>query len=150
MRKKPKPVKTKKSASQDFKPEGYVFGRPTKYRKEFCLMLIKHMSKGFSFESFGAVIDTHKQALYEWAEKHDDFSNAKLLATEKCRLFWENAGQTGMYLKEFKSPVWRLNMANRFGWAEKQITEHKGGISLGEKYETLTDEELEKKLREES
>lgn len=75
--------------SKSEKPEGYVFGRPTKYRKEFCQMLIDHMAEGFSFESFGALVDTHSRYLYEWAKKYEDFSEAKRLGNEKARVWWE-------------------------------------------------------------
>jgi hypothetical protein len=71
------------------KPEGYVFGRPTKYRKEFCQKLIDHMAEGFSFESFGAIVDTNRSNLHKWIKEHEEFREAKTLAKEKERLWWE-------------------------------------------------------------
>lgn len=52
-------------------------GRPSLYKEEYCQMLIDHMKEGLSFESFAAVIDTHRDTLYEWANVHSAFSDAK-------------------------------------------------------------------------
>lgn len=59
-------------------------GRPTKYKPEFCAMLIEHMKK-YSFESFAGLdeVDVHKETLYEWANAHPEFSEAKKKAFSK-------------------------------------------------------------------
>lgn len=49
----------------------------SKYKEEYCQMLIEHMKKGYSFESFAAVVDTHRDTLYEWVDRHAAFSDAK-------------------------------------------------------------------------
>lgn len=72
------------------KPEGYVFGRPTKYRPEFCQMLVDHMAQGGSFEGFAATIKVSWECLYDWLDKHPDFFQAKkdgFAASKEC---WEN------------------------------------------------------------
>ena len=67
-------------------------GRPTDYKEEYCEMLIAHMSKGFSFESFAGVIGAAKQTIYNWLEANPEFMDAKNAAFEKSRLFWEGVG----------------------------------------------------------
>jgi DNA-binding transcriptional regulator YiaG len=41
-------------------------GRPTKYKRDYCAMLISHLKDGLSFESFGGVLGVSKQTLYDW------------------------------------------------------------------------------------
>lgn len=104
------------------KPKGYVFGRPTKYKEEYCQQLIDHMEQGLSYESFAGVVSVSKQTIYDWEKSNPDFLDAKKTGTEKCRLFWEKTGIGGLWgSKEanFNSAVWIFNMKNRFRWADK-------------------------------
>lgn len=49
------------------------------YDPKFCQMLIQHMAKGHSFESFGGVesVWVGRSTLYEWADKYPEFANAR-------------------------------------------------------------------------
>jgi len=103
-------------------------GRPSKYKLEYCDMLIQHMSEGLSFESFGGIVDVCKDTLYEWARNHKEFSYAKKTARSKCLLFWERLGKAGTVglkqlknkdgsvtdLKGFNAAMWIYNMKCRF------------------------------------
>lgn len=95
-------------------------GRPPKYRVEHCEMLVQHMAGGLSFESFAAVIGTHRDTLYDWEHSHPEFSDAKKRAVESGRIFWEKMGLGGMSgkIKGFNSAVWIFNMKNRFKWRD--------------------------------
>lgn len=109
------------------KPEGYTFGRPTKYRKEYCQKLIDHMASGMSFESFGATVDVWPATVDQWVKKHPDFEGAKKMAFIKSREFWEKQALMGMWQEEggpkFNSTVWIFNMKNRFGWRDRVETQ---------------------------
>lgn len=95
-------------------------GQPTKYKPEYCDMLIKHMSKGFSYESFAGVVDVDRDTLYAWEKVQPQFSDSKKKAFAKCMLFWENKGILGQdFGKDFNAAVWCFNMKNRFGWKDK-------------------------------
>lgn len=50
-----------------------------KYKPEFCDLLIKHMSAGLSFDTFGTTIDVVRSTLYDWKHRHPEF----LLAHKK-------------------------------------------------------------------
>ena len=65
------------------------FGAPTKFKPEYCQMLIDHMTKGYSFEAFAGRIGTSKRILYIWAKENDDFFQAKEIGFEKSRFYWE-------------------------------------------------------------
>lgn len=95
--------------------EGKV-GRPTKYKEEFCQMLIDHMSEGYSFDSFAGIVEVNIDTLYEWAKVQKKFSDAKNIGTAKSMAWWERIGRMGMIneIPFFNDRIWRLNMINRF------------------------------------
>ena len=130
------------------------FGRPTKYKQEYCDMLIKHLEQGLSFDSFGAVANVTRDTLYKWLKKYDDFSDTKKKADLKCLLFWEKLGLIGTtgkrdsqgnkILPEFNVVSWIFNMKNRFGWRDKRDIEHSGNIkSVFDLISTSEDEDSE-------
>ena len=109
-------------------------GRPTKYKPDYCIELIKHMQRGFSYDTFPAVIPdkVHLDTLYEWESKYPEFSEAKKIAFTRNRHFWEELGiKASLEQKQnFNAAVWIFNMKNRFGWKDKTETEHKGKIII--------------------
>lgn len=101
-------------------------GRPSDYKQEYCQMLIDHMEKGFSFESFAGMVLTTRASLYRWRDKYEDFRDASNIGRELCRVFWEKAGIDGMWKgKEFNSGVWAKNISNRFRdeWTDQSKSE---------------------------
>jgi len=95
-------------------------GRPTLYKPEYCKELLIHMQKGLSFEAFAGKIGVCRQTLYTWAEKHPEFIDAKKIATEMSRLFWEEAVIERLHdAQGFNTTAWIFNMKNRFGWRDK-------------------------------
>lgn len=116
------------------------FGRPTKYRPEFCQDLIDHMSKGYSYETFGAALydkygkefGVHKDTLYEWEKEHSDFSDAKKVAFMKCQQEWEELGIKGTQgsFIAFSGSTWIFNMKNRFKWRDRSDIELNGALEV--------------------
>lgn len=120
-------------------------GRPTIYEQRFCDLLIDHMEKGFSYESFAGLVGVSKQTIYDWEKANPEFLDSKKIGVEKSRLFWETQGIEGIYTTEtfeqdengsrstkraLNSPVWIFNMKNRFKdeWKDKQETELSGSV----------------------
>lgn len=64
-------------------------GQPTKYKEEYCQMLIDHMGEGFTFESFAAVINVNRDTLYQWCKDQAIFSDAKSQGRDKQLLYDE-------------------------------------------------------------
>jgi len=97
-------------------------GRPTAYKFEYCEKLLEHMAEGFSFESFGAIVITAKQTLYNWAENHEEFMYAKKIGECLSMYWWEREGKKGLQgvYKNFNPVVWVFSMKNRFGWRDRQ------------------------------
>lgn len=113
--KKPKP----KAAAKAFT------GRPSKYKTDYCLLVVAHMKQGLSFESFAAVIGVNQDTLHEWAKVHTEFSEAKKEAYSHSLLFYERMGVAIMAGKMPKANVtaWIFNMKNRFKWRDMHAVE---------------------------
>ncbi len=104
-----------------------LMGRPTKYKPEYCEMLIDHMSKGFSFESFGAIINVDRTTLYHWENLFKEFSHAKGIARNKQLLFDETLLMElakGNYGKSASAPaqIYKMKCTHQ-GWIEKTVVE---------------------------
>ncbi len=72
------------------KPEGYVFGRPTKYKKEYCEQLIEWMREGRSFWTFASTVPCTIETLSEWCRVHPEFSEAKRLGRVHEQKWWDD------------------------------------------------------------
>lgn len=109
------------------KPEN--IGAPSKYKDEFCQMLISHMTDGFSYESFAGKIGVAIQSLYNWEEQHQDFLEAKEKGFEKSRLFWEGIGIDIARDGIGNATAYIFNMKNRFKKQWSDSTEQNINIS---------------------
>jgi hypothetical protein len=122
-------------------------GCPTNYRPEYCEMLVEHMAKGYSFESFAGVVNVVFKTLYNWEKEHPEFLQAKQRAKAKCLMKWESIGIDNIISMpgiSLNPTVYRMNMINRFGWKDKAEDDKKIQIGL----ENLSDDELDKKIKE--
>lgn len=59
------------------------------YKPEYIPLLIEHMKKGFSFETFGVTIGYSRKTLYVWADEFEEFQEAKDFAFENAQQFYE-------------------------------------------------------------
>lgn len=102
-----------------------LVGRPTDYKKDFCEMVVDHMAKGFSLQSFAGVVGVTRQCLYDWMDANNDFKKACEVGRERSRLFWENIMLENLVFsrmgKQIDFRMWQFNMMNRFreDWTEK-------------------------------
>lgn len=123
--------------------------RPTKYDEKYCEMLIEHMAEGYSFESFGGIIEVNEDTLYEWVKVHSKFSDSKSIGTQKSMVWWEKIGRQGMIneIPFFNDRIWRLNMINRFRskWSDGTKNENNDKVKteIVVRYEGDTDNSKE-------
>ena len=99
-----------------------ILGRPSKYDPDFCEDLIEHMSQGYSFESFAGLKKVNQDTIHEWAKVHPAFSEAKKIAFEQSRIFWERMSIEGLWNTKDKSMntgMFCINMKNRFKWTDR-------------------------------
>ena len=59
------------------------------YKEEYDQMLINHMSQGYSFESFCAVIGRGRRTLFDWLEMFPSFKESKEIGHEKAKQLFE-------------------------------------------------------------
>jgi transposase len=104
-----------------------LMGRPTKYKPEYCQMLINHMSEGYSFESFGAIISVDRTTLYHWETLFKEFSHCKGIARNKQLLHDEillkelTKGEHGKSASA-AAHIYKMKCSHQ-GWIEKQVIE---------------------------
>lgn len=124
----------------------------SKYKPEYCEMLVKHMSDGLSFESFAAVAKVNRDTLYEWLKVHDSFAKAKADGFSENLLFYEKIGRAGMTgkLPGFNITAWIFNMKNRHGWRDRQPEEvDKTIINNNSTVTKMSDEDLDAAIEKE-
>jgi hypothetical protein len=91
-------------------------GQPTKYKEEYCDLLLQHFAEGLSFTAFAGRLGVHKDTLYEWCKHHKEFSDAKELGEYKSLYFWEKVGVDGATgkISNFNATAYVWNKKNRF------------------------------------
>jgi transposase len=126
-------------------------GRPTKYKPEYCEMIVEHMAKGYTLETFAATIDTSKNTIYEWEKAHQEFRDACARARIKCQMMWETEGIHGLH-NGMNSSHWAFNMKNRFGWKDKIEVDQQTAItgSIGVDLVQMTEGEKIKLLKKQA
>lgn len=96
------------------------------YKIEYCKLLIEHMAKGLSFDSFGATLTPRicRDVLYHWLKQHETFLEARNIGIDASLLDYEKTGldlQRGEIQGSATAHVWIGK--NRHGWRDKQEIE---------------------------
>lgn len=111
------------------KPEGYVFGRPTLYRPEYCEKVIEWGAMGKSRTWMAAHLGIDRATIDRWANQNEDFRLALTRAKALEQAHWEDLGHNCMVMEKgsFSQTAWGRSMAARFpdDWREK--VGHVGG-----------------------
>jgi len=94
-------------------------GQPTKYRPEYCELLVEHMKQLHSFESFSATVNTTRATLYNWCKEHPAFLDARKRGRERLQHGMENIGK-GLFTGKIKGNVsaWIFYMKNTTSWRD--------------------------------
>jgi len=103
-----------------------VMGAPSKYKEEYCQMLIDHMAQGLSFRSFAGLIGVHFDTLYEWVKVHRNFSDAKKTGLPKSLYMYEKTiwAATHGKIENFNNTAAVWFGKNVHGWTDKQEISH--------------------------
>jgi len=120
------------------KPLGYVFGRPTTYRPEYCQRAIEFMGKGYSITALAGELGQSKETIYAWIATHADFSDsitrakaARLKALEERMLSANNGGTAA-------TSIFALKNADPDEWREVRYQNIEHSVNL----DNITDEQL--------
>jgi len=98
-------------------------GRPTKYKKEFCEVVVKVGERGDTITAMAEACDIHKETLRDWMAAHPEFSVAVNRGLQKAQAWWEQKGKE-MAVGDISAgnpTTYIFNMKNRFkeDWRDK-------------------------------
>lgn len=124
-------------------------GRPPKFKEEYVNGVIEHMERGYTFETYAAIIDVNRDTLYQWIKDYPIFSDAVKRGKEKGQFKWEQIGMEHITHTDSKfestpklnSAVYIFNMKNRFGWIDRHEVKNEVKINSKE-LEEMSDDEL--------
>lgn len=88
-------------------------GRPTKYKPEYCDLIIEVGSYGGWLSEMAEACDVARSTMDEWAANHPEFSEALTRAKQKAQAWFEIKGRTGMEADKFNSALWAKQMSAR-------------------------------------
>lgn len=107
-----------------------VAGRPTKYKPEFCDMVIEMGKTGASKAEMALDLDIAWSTFQLWQEVHEEFSAAVKEAERLSQGWWEKNGRIATFggVSGFNPTSYIFNMKNRFKheWRDKFEQEHSG------------------------
>jgi hypothetical protein len=116
----------------------------SKYKPEYCSMIMEHCSAGRSVESFSAVVETVPEAMMFWANAHPEFEVCMHVAHWRSLYWWETQLiEDQAQIKECKTlqaPLYLAVMKFRYNWKDK-------ADDLLVALSKLTDTELENRAR---
>lgn len=113
-------------------------GRPSDYRSEYCDAVITYMSLGFSLTAFAGSIRVSRDAVYDWINRHSEFSDAvsrarsARVAALEAKLLRSRKGA------ETTASIFALRNADPVEWRDVRTVQHDHTV----KAESLTDAEL--------
>ena len=67
----------------------YIFGRPTKYKPEFCQAVVEYMTQGFSLKACAGYLCTTYDSINDWMKIYPDFFHAVKDGQALAALWWE-------------------------------------------------------------
>lgn len=96
--------------------------QPTKYKPEYCELLIKHMGQGLSFRSFAGEVSCGIRTIYDWCDKYPEFKSAKEIAVAKCELYYNRLGldATVGTVDKFNATAYVWLTKNILKWTDKE------------------------------
>lgn len=118
-------------------------GRPTLYDPAMCETVIELGKQGKSKTYMAGALGINKDTLYAWEKQHPEFSDALTRAMIFSQQWWEDAGQSGLYLDKFNAAVYNKQMSVRFPDDHREVTKSEIKADITARYKTeLTDEQL--------
>jgi len=98
-------------------------GRPTLYTLEMCDVVIAlgmgdpedgYSGGGHSIAQMARHIGVAVDTMYEWKEKHPEFSEALSRAVNLSEAWWEDKAHAGINVQGFNGGLWKIVMSARF------------------------------------
>lgn len=128
----PKPFRAKP------KPPGYVFGRPTLYRPEYCQQAIEIMGQGYDLSAFAGAIGVSRHSVYRWKEVELDFRDAIEKGEAARLLFLQRKLLTTQIGVGVTASIFALKNADPDNWQDRYNTTSEVNVSV----RVVSDEQL--------
>ena len=106
-------------------------GRPSSYRREYCVKIIKAMATGLSAEAAAAKIGISARSLFYWQREHEEFLQAIQEGRQQGLLWWEERAIAMANGEPGNTQIVTLALKNRsraaHGWNNDSVKlEHSG------------------------
>lgn len=88
-------------------------GRPTKYKPEFCDLVIEVGEQGGWLCEMAEACDVHRNTFDFWIKEHPEFLEALTRAKQKAQAWFERTGREAMFAEKFNSSLWQKQMSAR-------------------------------------
>jgi hypothetical protein len=109
-----KSLRTRYRASERVLPDT-AMARPTKYKPEYCELVIDTMAAGKSLAAAAAQIRVARSTFYEWAKEYPDMAEAVAIGKDLSLAYWEQlAHDTATGESNGNASVLNFQMKNRF------------------------------------
>ena len=89
-------------------------GRPTKYKPEYCQLVMDMGREGKSWAQMASALDVDRATFYHWQEQHPEFLTAFNRAKAHAQAWWEDKAAEALHNREFNAPVWKKSVEARF------------------------------------
>lgn len=118
-------------AGKTAKPEG----RPTDYKPAYGEEILALMADGLSLAAAAAELGIHRQRVYDWEQRHDEFADTIKLARSKRQLFLERRLLSAKEGPVVTSSIFALKNAAGEDWRDKQEVQHSGEMKIDSQVE---------------
>lgn len=89
--------------------------RPTKFKPEYCELVINTMAEGKSLAAAAAQLRVARSTFYEWAKNHPEMAEAVAIGKDLSLAYWEQlAHDTATGESNGNASVLNFQMKNRF------------------------------------
>jgi DNA-binding XRE family transcriptional regulator len=98
------------------KPEGYTFGRPTKFKPEYCGLVVEWGNVGLSKAQMCSKLNISRSTMFVWEKAHTDFSYAIEEAVHLAQAYMENIALEALEkpTSAFNTALWCKIVSCRF------------------------------------
>ena len=112
-------------SSNRYVPKDENRGRKSKYKEEYCDLLVEMMSKGKTFAAFISHIGIHPSTANYWVKNRPDFRDAKDRAILASLAYWEDVGERASRgeMPGANAALYKFLVKNRYPTVYKETQE---------------------------